>query len=81
VTNDLFVYSLEGCVRQGFLSRLKTFDWAQTVEPPVRSTRQVDGVRRAVRACLWATAHPSLVLVGLVGLVWVLTQLGKGKRG
>jgi len=27
VTRDIFVFSLEGCVRQGFLERLLDFDW------------------------------------------------------
>jgi hypothetical protein len=32
--DDLYIHSLEGCVRQGFLGRLRAFDWAQAATPP-----------------------------------------------
>ncbi|MCE9672516.1 hypothetical protein LY474_32385 [Myxococcus stipitatus] len=51
-THDLYIFSLEGCVRQGFLSRLRTFDWDAPVEPPWVPARRVDAVRRAARAVL-----------------------------
>lgn len=56
-THDLHVFSLEGCVRQGFLSRLRTFDWDAPVDPPALPARRVDVVRRAVRAVLRVSAH------------------------
>ena len=30
-TDDMFIYSLEGCVRQGFFPRLKAFIWDQPI--------------------------------------------------
>ncbi|MBZ4416509.1 hypothetical protein [Myxococcus sp. RHSTA-1-4] len=56
-THDLHVFSLEGCVRQGFLSRLRTFDWDAPVDPPALPARRVDAVRRMARAVLRASAH------------------------
>ncbi|NPC82125.1 hypothetical protein HPC49_28395, partial [Pyxidicoccus fallax] len=53
-THDLHVFSLEGCVRQGFLSRLRTFDWDAPVDPPAIPARRVDAFRRAARAVLRA---------------------------
>lgn len=44
-TDDLHVYSLEGCVRQGFLARLRDFDWEKPVEAPA-SAGWVNGLRR-----------------------------------
>jgi hypothetical protein len=59
-THQIYVHSLEGCVWQGFLARLRTFDWTPAVAPPA-SARQADLLRRALRTTLWASAHPWLV--------------------
>ncbi|WP_163997519.1 hypothetical protein [Pyxidicoccus caerfyrddinensis] len=56
-THDLHVFSLEGCVRQGFLSRLRTFDWDAPVDPPAIPARRVDVLRRAVRGVLRVSAR------------------------
>jgi hypothetical protein len=56
-THDLHVFSLEGCVRQDFLSRLRTFDWDAPVDPPAIPARRVDAVRRVVRGVLRAGAR------------------------
>ncbi|MFP2925576.1 hypothetical protein ACLESO_10225 [Pyxidicoccus sp. 3LG] len=56
-THDLHVFSLEGCVRQGFLSRLRTFDWDAPVDPPSVKARRVDAVRRAARLVLRTSAR------------------------
>ena len=39
------VYNLEGCVRQGFLPRLKTMNWSQSVTIPA------DAIRRPITTC------------------------------
>ena len=36
------VYNLEGCVRQGFLPRLKSMDWSQSVTIPAAAVRAAD---------------------------------------
>ena len=59
-TDQIYVHSLEGCVWQGFLGRLRTFDWTPADAPPA-AARQADLLRRALRATLWASAHPWLV--------------------
>ena len=79
--DDLFVYSLEGCVRQGFLSQLRGFDWNQTVTPPTKATRSVVGLRSVLQAVLWTSAHPALAFVGLLGLVWLLARLPRPSIG
>ncbi|QDE68229.1 hypothetical protein BHS09_15275 [Myxococcus xanthus] len=55
-THDLHVFSLEGCVQQGFLNRLRTFDWDAPVTPPATAARHVDTVRRAARLLLRTSA-------------------------
>ena len=72
LTDDVHVFSLEGCVRQGFLERLADFDWSEPVAPPSEYAEQVGGIRRTLRAVLWADAHALEVLVGLIAAVWLL---------
>jgi len=79
-TSDLFIFSLEGCVQQGFLTRLKDFDWDQSATPPLETARQVEQFRKALRAVLWASAHPAITLAGLIGLSWLLSRR-RGTRG
>ena len=68
---DIHVFSLEGCVQQGFLPRLQSFDWEQQDSPPRGLSAQVAAARTALRAGLWASAHPSLLLAaGLAMLAW-----------
>ncbi len=54
---DLHVFSLEGCVRQGFLARLRSFDWEEPVERPQTKTRRMELMRRVGKALLWAAAR------------------------
>jgi hypothetical protein len=53
----VYVHSLEGCVGQGFLGRLRSFHWTEVTSPPPR-TWQAQLLRRALRGVLWASAHP-----------------------
>ncbi|HEX8698525.1 MAG TPA: hypothetical protein VF815_06800 [Myxococcaceae bacterium] len=53
---DLHLFSLEGCVRQGFLPRLRTFDWEGPVEPPRGAARRVSLVRWAASGVLRTSA-------------------------
>jgi hypothetical protein len=73
--DEIFVYSLEGCVHQGLLAQLRGFDWDQTVTPPLKACRRVKGLRKVLQAILWSSAHPGLVVVGLFGLTWFLARL------
>lgn len=73
-TTDLYVFSLEGCVRQGYLERLVGFDWSEKVVPPVQEARKVTWARRGVRVALWTSAHLGLVVAMLIlagGLWWL----------
>jgi hypothetical protein len=58
---EIFVFSLEGCVRQGFLERLTDFDWNAPIVAP-EGVEQVNRRRRALQAGLWTSAHPGPVL-------------------
>jgi hypothetical protein len=68
------VYSLEGCIQQGFLSRLKNFDWDQKVIITVKSINQVTHFRKIVGKLIWTLSnwiYVAIVLVLLIsGLIW-----------
>ena len=73
-SDDIHVFSLEGAVRQGFLHRLRDFDWQARAEPPLREFQQVERVRKVLRAVLWASVHPGAVLAGVVGVLWLVLR-------
>lgn len=76
-TKELHVFSLEGCVRQGFLSRLRELDWEAPVEVPEAEAREVDALRRSARRVLDASHRPSRLAGGVVGLGALLLSLGR----
>jgi hypothetical protein len=70
--DQILIHSLEGCDWQGFLPRLRSFEWADAAGPPL-GARAVAGLRRTLRAALWASGHPSPVLAvtsALGCLIW-----------
>jgi hypothetical protein len=56
--HELYVFSLEGCARQGLLDRLADFDWGAPHELTISHTRRVAQVRAALGALLWLSARP-----------------------
>lgn len=76
-THDIHIFSLEGCVQQGFLSRLRDFDWGRLPTLPVPRLKEIECLRRTLRGALWASAHPGIVL--LAGL-FVLRLLDCRRR-
>jgi len=74
-TDDIFVFSLEGCVKQGFLSQLQDFDWEQPIDMPTGQIEQVDRMRSILRGVLWAGSNPVKVLAGLAGITVLLLGL------
>jgi hypothetical protein len=68
------VYNLEGCVKQGFLSPLKTMNWSRSVLIPAGTIRQANKMRGVISTLLWiGTLLPLIVavlLLLLTGLVW-----------
>ncbi|XXF75454.1 hypothetical protein P2318_20560 [Myxococcaceae bacterium GXIMD 01537] len=79
--NDLYVFSLEGCVRAGFLQRLRELDWDAHVEPPEQEALRVDAARRAAVRALRGSTHPARIPGGLVGLGVLLLSLGRLRAG
>jgi hypothetical protein len=75
------VYSLEGCVRQGFIARLKTMDWTQAVVIPAQSLKQVTQVSKGVHAILWLGSHLLyFILVFLLLFAWLVSVIVRWRR-
>jgi len=64
----IHIFCLEGCVRQGFLSRLVTFDWDEPAPLP-ESTTRVHAIRTGIAAVLWLLERPWVILIALASLI------------
>jgi hypothetical protein len=71
-SKNIGVYDLEGCVRQGFLLRLKDMDWSRSVTIPARSISRAKRLGLILRTVLWIGSNlPYLILaVFLFLLFW-----------
>lgn len=77
---ELYIFSLEGCARQGFLSRLPNFDWAATPPSPLDAARRVDLLRGGLRAGLRLSRYPLPVLAGLAAGSWLLWHVRRARN-
>jgi hypothetical protein len=69
-SDQILIHSLEGCVWQGFLPRLRSFEWADVEGPPDGAWAAV-ALRKTLRAALWASAHPRPVLGVTAAAAWI----------
>lgn len=72
-SNEIGIYSLEGCIRQGFLSRLTTMNWDQTVAIPAESVGDAVKFRARIQRAIWAIANLqwifAIFIILIIGLV------------
>lgn len=64
----IHVFCLEGCVKQGYLSKLSSFDWDQPTSLPIK-VKKVRGVRTAITAGLWLLERPWVILISILSLI------------
>jgi hypothetical protein len=69
--DQILIHSLEGCVWQGLLPRLRSFEWTD-VEGPPDGARAAQAVRKTLRAALWASAYPWPVLGVTAAVAWLV---------
>ena len=69
-TDDIHVFSLEGCVEQGFLERLADFDWGVPVESAEATERAAELTRR-MRIALRALDRPHVTSLAAMAAVAV----------
>jgi hypothetical protein len=68
--DQILVHSLEGCVWQGFLPQLRSFEWTD-IEGPPDGARAAAALRTGLRATLWGSAHPWPVLGITAAAAWL----------
>jgi len=82
--DDLHIFSLEGCVQQCFIERLKTFAWDYPIILPSSNRARVDQWRRALRSGLWLSAHFAILVMLALSSVLLFkilrNYLAGGKR-
>ncbi len=75
------VYSLEGCVRQGFMPKLRTMDWAEPVVISGASVEQATQFRFAVRVALWVVSRLLyFVAAFLLVFAWLVRAIVRWRR-
>jgi hypothetical protein len=74
--NDIYIFSLEGCIQQGFFEKLTQFSWDYPVILPEASQQRVEGWRRSLQSLLWFLSHASLVISSVFSgfLVWKIVS-------
>jgi hypothetical protein len=77
--DQIYIHSLEGCVWQGFLPRLRSFDWSPATEPP-EGVWLASGLRRTLRGTLWASAHPWHVVGSAAAAAWIVRRWRTARR-
>jgi len=76
----IHIFSLEGCVRQGFLERLETFDWEETTNIP-GLVKRVNAFRTGITTLLWILERPWVLLIALASLLGLGYLFKRSKKG
>jgi hypothetical protein len=74
-TNDIYIFSLEGCVHQGFFERLKNFQWDRPILFPDEVAEPVERWRQALRSALWVSHNALVIFVSTITAVIILRRL------
>jgi hypothetical protein len=78
-TDDIHIFSLEGCIRQGFLARLKDFSFDMPLFDPVELSSRVDAWRAALNSALWILSHPLLIMTAGLAAAVLISRLRRQK--
>ncbi len=81
--DDIHIFSLEGCLKQGFVEKMQDFKWDWPVIDPIESAVKVHRAREALRSGLWLSAHPAVVLAAMTSFLFFIVVLRRrfsGKR-
>lgn len=79
-TDHIGIYNLEGCVKQGFLPRLKAMDWSQSVIIPEASVKRAERVGLLSRSVLWIASNLLYLLLAVAILIGWRWGVRKRKR-
>ena len=62
--SDLYIFSLEGCVQQDFMPRLRDFAWDHPMMIPEQGLAKARGLRGALQSALWIARNIWWILAG-----------------
>lgn len=71
-TDHLYIFSLEGCVRQGYLGRLKLMVWDVPILLPDEPAAKVAAARRTLHSVLWISKNFLAILAGILGIYFLV---------
>lgn len=74
-SNDIHVFSLEGCVRQGYFERLISFEWDKPIIEPVDQAEKVDAWRAALQSVLWLGARPVTIILSISAAILMAKKI------
>jgi len=80
--DDIYIFSLEGCVKHDYLSKLVDFEWDRPIILPDLKITSVNRWRSIIQSILWLIAHFWILAIGLFsifGFLKILSILYKNK--
>ena len=79
-TRNVGVYDVEGCVRQGFLPRLVTMDWSQSIVVPAASIRRARWLGEGLRLALWLGDRLAWIGAGALLVLLLAIAVWRGRK-
>ena len=76
-TQHIYIFSLEGSMRNNYLERLINFDWSGPIELPKQSGQKITLLRKILQAFLWIFSHPVEIFLSLITLKRLLSRKEK----
>jgi hypothetical protein len=74
-TDELYIFSLEGCVRQGFIDSLKSFTWDVPIFFPEDQAEAFGRLRSALQSFLWLSRHLWIIAGSALASLWLVISL------
>jgi hypothetical protein len=74
-TDNLYIFSLEGCMRQGILKRLQSFAWDVPIFFPDYQAEAFTRGRGALQSGLWLSTHFGLIAASAAATWWLASWL------
>ena len=76
----IYIFSLEGCVRQGFLKRMQKMAWDKPILFPTQAAEPVNTSRRALQGFLWFNKNALIIFSALVGSFVIVEMIRRYAR-
>lgn len=79
-TDRIYIFSLEGCVRNNYLEKLLSFNWDQPYLLPVSNIAKINRVRSFLWSVLWLSSHLWKILVTGFGILLMIRLVNKRNK-